>query len=98
MKFLIRQSISTIIIKNSRSIFTSSTVFSNLSKLRRKTGYPLSSCKAALAKFNDDVDLVIIILKFSFFKPTEVSILKNLRQTNGWMTRLKKKAGLKLKN
>ena len=64
MEFLFRRTIRTINIQNYRSIFTSSTVFSNLSKLRRKTGYPLSSCKAALAKFNDDVDLVIIILKF----------------------------------
>lgn len=56
MDFLLKR---TICIKNYRNIFTSSIVFSNLSKLRRKTGYPLSSCKVALAKFNDDVDLVV---------------------------------------
>ena len=47
-----------------RSIFTSSTILSNLSVLRKKTGYPLASCKSALNKFNDDVELVRIRKEF----------------------------------
>lgn len=93
MEFLLRQSISTIIIKNSRSIFTSTSVFSNLSKLRRKTGYPLSSCKAALAKFNDDVDLANKWLDEQAQKEgwTKAEKLKDRKVSQGLLGLLKEK-------
>jgi hypothetical protein len=55
MEFLLKRSIN---IKIYRNFFTSAFNLSNLSNLRKKTGYPLASCKTALTKFNDDIDLV----------------------------------------